>query len=113
MSSKLTPQEWRVVAAFATGRVTKEVSKHLCKSSSTVINQLQSIYKKLNIPHNIGALVVWYMCKKNNLELPEFIRKAGAIILLAIFFSTLQTENDIARRARRGRGRRTRTEYYS
>ncbi len=107
----LSPQEWRVSEAFASGRTTKEVADHLCKSTSTVVSQLQSIYEKKSIPHNLNALVIWYMCQLHEIELPEFMRKAGATLLLALFLSTLQTDNDITRRSRRVRGRRTRTEY--
>lgn len=102
LSTSLTTQELRVAEAFAEGRTTKEVAEHLCKSTSTVTGQIQSIYEKKNLPHNINALSIWYLCKKYGLELPELLRRAGATLLLLIFFSTICGENEM-RRTRRVR----------
>ena len=105
--STLTPQEWRVVKAVSSGRQTKEIADYLCKSSRTVINQIQSIYEKLGIPHNLSSLAIWDICKENNLELPDFIRKTMMSLLLLAHLSSLNNvehnENNPSRRLRRFR----------
>lgn len=105
--NNLTPNQTRIADAVATGRTVKEVADFLNRSPQTIFNTLSSIYERLSIPHNISALAVWRICSVHKLELPEFIRKTGALTLLLLFATTIMTQDDTmyrrsgTRRARR------------
>ena len=99
----LTPEEIRVAECCTTGRTTKEMADHLGKSVHTIFRQIQSIYEKARIPHNLTSLAVWYLCRTHGIALPEFIRRCGASLLLALFLTTVTHTDDLYRRSRRSR----------
>lgn len=109
MSNVLTHRQIELVDMVATGRTIKEVADVLKISPQTVFNTLSKIYDKLSIPHNLSSLAIWRVCTRHSIELPEFIRKAGAFILLALFTLTLTSiDNEYVRSMRcRTRARRT------
>ena len=105
---RLTPQEWIVVEIVTDGRTIKEVANKLNKSVHTVNNQIQSVYEKLDLPHNLNALTRWYVCNKYTLELPDYLKSMGVTLLLFLMVNTIwHNSNNEMRRPSRVR---TRTE---
>lgn len=105
MRGELTANEMLIVETIASGRSDKETAYHLSKAYQTLKNTKNKIFDKLDIPHNTAALVAWYYCKTNNIDLPDFMRKTTAsILLLGLFLSATTSLNETyARRVRRGR----------
>lgn len=109
MRGELTANEMLIVETIASGRSDKETAYHLSKAYQTLKNTKNKIFDKLDIPHNTSALVAWYYCQKSGIDLPDFIRKTTAsIILLGMFLTaTTSLSETYARRARRGRRNET------
>lgn len=103
--TNLTANQLQIADGVATGRTVKEVAAMLHKQPQTIFNTLAKIYDALQIPHNLSALAVWRVCTLNKIELPEFIRGAGAVVLLAIFLTTIDIREENTMRARNRRGR--------
>lgn len=105
----LTANEYRMIETIATGRSDKEAAYYLNKAYSTFKNTKNKIFDKLGIPHNTSALVAWYYCIKNEVQLPEFIRTWDAkgimagIILLAFIPNEMICQSETYREVRRGR----------
>ena len=103
---RVTKQEWLVIEAIADGRTIKEVAQKLNKSGHTVNNQIQSVYEKLNLPHNLNALTLWYVCKKFKIALPEFMKNLGVTLMLFLMsFTIYQNYDDELRKPSRTRTR--------
>lgn len=85
----LTSNQISIADAVATGRTIKEVADYLNKTPRTVFNTLSKIYEQLSIPHNVSALAVWRVCTLHSIEIPEFIRKSGAVMMMIVFSYTL------------------------
>ncbi len=98
-----------MIETIATGRSDKEAAYYLNKAYSTFKNTKNKIFDKLGIPHNTSALVAWYYCIKNEVQLPEFIRTWDAkgimagIILLAFIPNEMIYQSETYREVRRGR----------
>ena len=110
MNARLTRRQAQITDLVATGRTVKEVANVLGISTQTAFNTLPLIYERTKVPHNLSALAIWRVCTRHGIELPEFIRKAGAMVFLALFMTTMTIENEFTR-LRRSRGRRTEYEY--
>ena len=131
----ITPQEWAVIRAFGEGGIDyKDVGRELCRSEHTVRNQLQSVVLKLDILFKLPHVVIWYQCDKNNnpipiklleyhnrqrdviLRIPSRLRNRSVQLAICALFLVQTLAIEIFNtadfeRARRGRGRRSRTEY--
>lgn len=113
----LSPAETRVASGYVSGMIAKEIADACDISPYTVVRHTQNIYGKAGIPHSTNALVAWFLEKNLNLDLSEFRRRVGALVLLGLVtFQIAVTDFDAsfvrqanARRvetARNGRARR-------
>ena len=115
----LTPAETRVASGYVSGMIGKEIANAAGISHNTVIRHTQHIYDKARIPRSTNALVAWFLAKNYDIDLAEFRRRVGAVLLLGIIaVQTVTTDfsSDFVRSARvrrvevRKGGRRTREE---
>ena len=110
MNVMLTRRQTDIVDLVATGRTVKEVADVLDLSQQTIFNTLSLIYNRIKIPRNLSALAIWRVCTQHSIELPDFIRRAGATAFLILFTLTMNIDNEFTR-LRRCRARVRRNEY--
>jgi len=99
----LTPAETRVAAGYVSGMIGKEIASAAGISHNTVVRHTQNIYDKAGIPRSTNALVAWFLSENFHIDLAEFKRRVGAVLLLAIItFQTVATDfsSDFVRSAR-------------
>lgn len=116
----LSPAETRIASGYVSGMIGKEIADAAGISHNTVVRHTQHIYDKAGCPRSTNALVAWFLAKNFDLDLSEFRRRVGAMILLALIsFQTINTDfsSDFVRagrarrtEARKGGGRRGRRE---
>jgi DNA-binding CsgD family transcriptional regulator len=116
----LTRAETRIACGYVDGMIGKEIASTCGVSYNTVVRHTQNIYDKAGIRRSTNALVAWFLATNCSLDLSEFKRRLGAVILLLIV--SVQTvcadlDNSPLRRfpsrraeVRRVAGRKTRRE---
>lgn len=82
----LTKSETRVASGYTCGLIGKEIADTIGISHNTVVRHTQNIYEKTGIPHSTNALVAWFLSVNYKIDLREFWRRLGAVILLFLFF---------------------------
>ena len=80
----LSPAETRVASGYVSGMIAKEIADACHISPYTVVRHTQNIYDKTGIKHSTNALVAWFLEKNLNLDLSEFRRRVGALVLLGL-----------------------------
>lgn len=108
MDTPLSHAEWKVAELVGQGMSVEAIAKTRNRSSYTIVRQIQSCYDKLNIPRQLNALAVWYVCMVNKIDIPDYIKKGVAILLVVAAINTHAT-NPLRRP--RMIARRTRTEF--
>ena len=116
----LTRAETRIACGYVDGMIGKEIAATCGVSYNTVVRHTQNIYEKTGIRRSTNALVAWFLSENCGLDLSEFRRRLGAVVLLVIV--SVQTvcvdfDNSPVRRfpsrrieARKGAGRKGRRE---
>jgi len=111
----LTPAETRVAAGYTAGLIGKEIADRCGISHNTVVKHTQNIYDKAGIKRSTNALVAWFLSVNAHLDLREFERRLGALLLLGLlaFQMAYDQSNNYVRRmaprrveARKAGGRR-------
>lgn len=80
----LTPAETRVAAGYTAGLIGKEIADRCGISHNTVVKHTQNIYDKAGIKRSTNALVAWFLSVNAHLDLREFERRLGALLLLGL-----------------------------
>ncbi|MBQ3812860.1 MAG: hypothetical protein II841_04770 [Bacteroidales bacterium] len=115
----LTKAETRIACGYVAGMVGKEIADTCGVSYNTVARHTQHIYDKARIGRSTNALVAWFLERNFNLDLSEFRRRVGALVLLCLFgwqVACTDFDNTVLLRsgrrteARRAGGRRSRRE---
>ena len=116
----LTKAETRIACGYVDGLIGKEIADACGVSYNTVVRHTQNIYDKTGIRRSTNALVAWFLAENCSIDLSEFRRRLGAVVLLVIV--SVQTvcvdfDNSPVRRfpsrrieARKGSGRKGRRE---
>ena len=90
--SVLTPCERQVAELYVWGLTVKEIAQRLCKSGSTVKNQLCSVFYKTGVRKDT-ELAAWFFCSRFNIsfDLSPLTRTLVSItFLLVMGFSMIQ-----------------------
>lgn len=80
----LSPAETRVASGYVAGMIGKEIADACHISPYTVARHTQNIYDKTGIKRSTNALVAWFLEKNLDLDLSEFRRRVGALVLLGL-----------------------------
>lgn len=80
----LTPAETRVAAGYVAGYIGKEIASACDISYNTVVKHTQNIYDKAGCRRSTNALVAWFLSVNAHLDLREFERRLGALLLLGL-----------------------------
>ena len=80
----LTPAETRVAAGYTAGLIGKEIADRCGISHNTVVKHTQNIYDKAGIKRSTNALVAWFLSVNAHLDLRDFERRLGALLLLGL-----------------------------
>lgn len=99
----LTRREREIVELIAWGECKKEVASRCHIAVRTVENHVRNIYEKTGVT-KVNELSAWYFCTHYNIPLTmsPLIRRAMAVVLLAIFSTFINLEsNNLYLRARR------------
>lgn len=105
----LSPAETRVASGYVSGMIAKEIADACGISPHTVVRHTQNIYGKAGIGHSTNALVAWFLEKNLNLDLSEFRRRVGAVVLLGIITIQVCATDFDSDFVRQGASRRTET----
>jgi DNA-binding CsgD family transcriptional regulator len=99
----LTRREREIVELIAWGECKKGVASRCHIAVRTVENHVRNIYEKTGVT-KVNELSAWYFCTHYNIPLTmsPLIRRAMAVVLLAIFSTFINLEsNNLYLRARR------------
>ena len=102
----LTPAETRVAAGYTAGLIGKEIADRCGISHNTVVKHTQNIYDKAGIKRSTNALVAWFLSVNAHLDLREFERRLGALLLLGLLAFQMAFEPAGDQYVRRAPGRR-------
>ena len=80
----LSPAETRVAAGYTAGLIGKEIADRVGISYNTVVKHTQNIYDKAHCKRSTNALVAWFISRNAGIDLREFERRIGALLLLAL-----------------------------
>lgn len=99
----LTRREHEIVELIAWGECKKGVASRCHIAVRTVENHVRNIYEKTGVT-KVNELSAWYFCTHYNIPMTmsPLIRRAMAVMLLAIFSTFMNLEsNNLYMRARR------------
>lgn len=80
----LTPAETRIASGYVAGYIGKEIASACDISYNTVVKHTQNIYDKAGCRRSTNALVAWFLSVNARLDLREFERRLGALLLLGL-----------------------------
>jgi DNA-binding CsgD family transcriptional regulator len=102
----LSPAETRVAAGYTAGLIGKEIADRVGISYNTVVKHTQNIYDKAHCKRSTNALVAWFISRNAGIDLREFERRIGALLLLALLALQMAADpssNQFVRRSGRTR----------
>ena len=107
----LTSREKEAVIYLAEYEVVKVAADKRCVSEHTEKNQIKSAMLKLGVTTQIGLIKEFFHMLYNVEFSLRDARQALAVVFLAIFLTTINDFDQVARRTRIVRSRRNETEY--
>lgn len=102
----LSPAETRIASGYTAGFIGKEIADRVGISYNTVVKHTQNIYDKAGCKRSTNALVAWFLSRNTGIDLREFERRIGALLLLALLAVQMAAEpsgEQFVRRAGRSR----------
>lgn len=102
----LSPAETRIASGYTSGFIGKEIADRVGISYNTVVKHTQNIYDKAGCKRSTNALVAWFLSRNVGIDLREFERRIGAVLLLALLAIQMSTDpsgDQFVRRAGRTR----------
>ena len=97
----LTRTETIIASGYVCGLSGKEIADINSVEYNTVIRHTQNIYEKTGIARSTHALVAWFLSMNLNLDLTDFRRRAGALMLLGLVcFQIVENDGTFIRSAR-------------
>lgn len=95
-----------MASGYTAGLIGKEIAARCRVSHNTVIKQTQSIYDKAGCKRSTNALVAWFLSVNRDIDLREFERRIGAVILLCLLAIHAAYDQGDSKFARRTSSRR-------